>query len=163
MNCKFALLLAALFPSPVLAASFADLAAIDHEVAAFTGAPQGASGGAALPVDRRLRLTQCSGPLALSWYGTRHETVLVECPITGGWKLFVPLLVTSSVASALAVMRGETVAIIISGDGFTVSQSGEAMESGAPGAWIKVRKAGANAEPLRAQVLRSGVVGISLP
>ena len=78
MKCRPLLLLAVLAGAPALAAGFTDLPSLDREVAAFTGAPQGAPGGAALPIDRRLRLAQCSGPLALSWYGSRRETVLVE-------------------------------------------------------------------------------------
>ena len=164
MRSRPVLLLAALFASPALAAAFADLAVLDREIAAFTGAPQGAPGGAALPVDRRLRLSQCSGPLALSWYGPRRETVLVECPAAGGWKVYVPLRIaaTSSVAAPI-VARGETVTVIVSGAGFAVSQSGEAMEPGALGAWIRVRKGGSKDGPIRAQVLRAGVVGIPLP
>ncbi len=164
MRCRPLLLLAALSASPALAAAFADLAVLDREVSAFTGAPQGAPGGAALPVDRRLRLAQCSGPLALSWYGSRRETVLVECPVSGGWKVYVPLrIVVSTSAAGPIVARGDAVTVMVSGDGFNVSQPGEAMEPGALGAWIKVRQAGGKSEPLRAQVLRPGVVGIPLP
>ncbi|MFX5914908.1 hypothetical protein ABTE45_19000, partial [Acinetobacter baumannii] len=65
------LLLAALTLLPVAAqaaplARFADPAAIDSAVAAFTGQPIGVPGGAATPVDRRLRLSPCAAPLALS-------------------------------------------------------------------------------------------------
>lgn len=172
MRCRPVLLLAALSASPVLAGDFADLAVLDREVAAFTGAPQGAPGGAALPVDRRLRLSRCSGPLALSWYGPRRETVLAECPTAGGWKVFVPLRPAANAATSAAavpvVARGEAVTVIVSGAGFAVSQSGEAMEPGALGAWIRVRSASSKGEPqrtqvIRAQVLRPGVVGIPLP
>lgn len=164
MRCRPVLLLAALFASPALAAAFADLAVLDREIAAFTGAPQGAPGGAALPVDRRLRLSQCSGPLALSWYGSRRETVLVECPVAGGWKVYVPLRIAASASAATPIVaRGEAVTVVVSGAGFAVSQPGEAIEPGALGAWIRVRKAGSKGEPIRAQVLRPGVVGIPLP
>lgn len=164
MRCRPVLLLAALFASPALAAAFADLAVLDREIAAFTGAPQGAPGGAALPVDRRLRLAQCSGPLALSWYGSRRETVLVECPVAGGWKVYVPLRIAASASAATPIVaRGEAVTVVVSGAGFAVSQPGEAIEPGALGAWIRVRKAGSKDEPIRAQVLRPGVVGIPLP
>ena len=169
MKCRPLLLLAVLSGAPALAAGFTDLPSIDREVAAFTGAPQGAPGGAALPIDRRLRLAQCSGLLALSWYGSRRETVLVECPVAGGWKVYVPLrLAASASAAGPIVARGEAVTVLVSGAGFAVSQPGEAMEPGAPGAWIRVRMTGGKGEPqraqvLRAQVLRAGVVGIPLP
>ena len=53
--------------------------------------------------------------------------------------------------------------ISVSGAGFAVSQPGEALESGAVGAWIKVRGPGQNAAVLRARVLRPGLVGMELP
>src|SRR6478609_6219167 len=49
--------------APALAAGFADPAAIDRAVAAFTGAPIGTPGGARTPVDRRLRLAACNAGL----------------------------------------------------------------------------------------------------
>ncbi|HEX4848384.1 MAG TPA: flagella basal body P-ring formation protein FlgA [Novosphingobium sp.] len=152
--------------APALAQSaVADLAAIDRAVAQFTGMPQGAPGGAALPVDRRLRLTPCRAPLALGWYGARRDTVEVVCPMPGGWKLYVPLVgpADGGVAAAPLIARGDAVTITVSGDGFAVSQPGEALESGAEGAWIKVRGINPKAPVLRARVLRPGVVGIDLP
>lgn len=161
---SLALLAAALGAGPALAAPYADLAALDREVARFAGVPQGAPGGAALPVDRRLRLSSCAGQPALSWYGTRRETVLMECPVPGGWKVYVPLLRAASAAATTPIVaRGEAVTMMVSGAGFAVSQLGEAMEQGALGAWIRVRPAGGKGEPQRAKVLRSGVVGIALP
>jgi hypothetical protein len=73
------------------AAGFADLNALDAAVARFAGAPIGAEGGAVTPLDRRLRLTPCRSPAALSWRGERRETIVVECPDNGGWRLFVPV------------------------------------------------------------------------
>ena len=40
-------------------AGYIDLAAIDNEIAAFTGKSIGQTGGAMMPVDRRLRLNGC--------------------------------------------------------------------------------------------------------
>jgi flagellar basal body P-ring formation protein FlgA len=77
--------LTALSATPALAqAAYADLAVVDRAVAQFTGAPQGAPGGAAMPIDRRLRLAPCRVPLALGWYGTRRDTVEVACPMASG-------------------------------------------------------------------------------
>ena len=73
------------------AASFADLDTIDRQVAAFTGAPIGAAGGATQGLDRRLRLRPCYAPLALAWRGQTRDTVVAECPDAGGWRLFVPV------------------------------------------------------------------------
>jgi flagella basal body P-ring formation protein FlgA len=159
--------------APALAqTSHADLAAIDRAVAQFTGAAQGQPGGAVLPLDRRLRLAPCSAALALGWYGGRQDTVEVACPAPGGWKLYVPLVGTSKAASGLAsapatsafaITRGDSVTITVRGAGFAVSQPGQALESGALGAWIKIRGATQSAQVLRARVLRPGLVGMELP
>lgn len=151
-------------------AGFADLDAIDRQVAAFTGAPVGAPGGAVMPVDRRMRLRQCAMPLTISWNGLRRDSVMVQCP-DAGWRIFVQLASAGMTAPApAAVGKGDAVTIAVTGDGFTVSQPGEALEAGAVGAWINVRpvkaSAAANAaskDTLRAQIVRPGMVAIPLP
>lgn len=149
---------------PALAQTHADLSEVDRAVAAFTGVPQGQPGGATLPVDRRLRLAPCRAPLATGWYGARQDTVEVSCPTPGGWRLYVPLVGTGrGEAAPAAITRGDAVSIAVSGEGFTVAQKGEALESGAVGAWIKVRTANPGAPALRARVIRPGLVGIELP
>lgn len=138
------------------AAPFADLAAIDHAVSGFAG-------GAAIPVDRRLRLDSCGSPLALSWRTQRRDTVLVECPDAGGWRLFVPVNIGSgNEAAAPVINRGDAVTIAVAGAGFSVSQPGEAMESGAVGSWIRVRNT-VRGQAMRAQVVRPGMVAVPLP
>ena len=162
MSFSLALVFAAAVP-------FADLDAIDRQVAQFAGAGIGQPGGAGAPVDRRLRLNPCFSPLALGWHGPRRNTVVVQCPDPGGWRLFVPL--TSSgqggAAALPAINRGDAVTIAINGQGFTVSQPGEAMETGAVGAWIKVRAVKASpragiADAMRARVVRPGLVAVPL-
>jgi flagella basal body P-ring formation protein FlgA len=148
---------------PAQAASFTDLAAIDRDVMGFTGAAIGQPGGAALPIDRRLRLAPCRTQLTLGWHTPRRDTVLVQCPDAGGWRLFVPVRQAENADAAPAVLRGEAVTIEISGPGFSIAQPGEAMEPGAIGAWIRVRGTSAKAQPMRAQVIRPGLVGIALP
>ncbi len=149
------------------AAAFADLDAIDRQVAGFTGAPARAQGGASLPIDRRLRLRVCGSPLALSWRGERRDTVVAECPDAGGWRLFLPVNAAASAPSGPpAVSRGDAVTISVSGDGFAVNQPGEALESGPVGAWVRVRPAAggkSGGEPIRARVIRAGLVGVPLP
>lgn len=149
------------------AAGFADLAALDAAVARFAGAPAGAEGGAMTPLDRRLRLTPCRSPAALSWRGDRRETIIVECPDNGGWRLFVPVrgLVagTGGMAQPPAINRGDSVTIAIAGDGFSVSQPGEAMEAGPVGGWIRVRGLGDKTQAMRAQVTRPGLVTVPVP
>jgi flagella basal body P-ring formation protein FlgA len=150
--------------APALAADFADPATIDGEVVRFTGAAIGAVGGARLPVDRRLKLARCEAPLALEWYGKRHETVLVRCPTGQGWRLFVPVNDGSADNSgAPAVVRGEAVNIVVQGRGFTLSRQGEALEGGAIGEWIRVRPAGARTDPVRMRIVEPGKVGMDLP
>lgn len=151
------------------AAGFADLAAIDRDVSLFTGVAFGQPGGAAQQVDRRLRLAACGSPLTLGWYTPRHDSVVVQCPDAGGWRIYVPVLMSAAGAGnggAPAVMRGEAVTVTVSGDGFAVSQPGEAMESGPVGAWIRVRTQQVGnkpPEPVRAQIIRPGLVGVPLP
>jgi flagella basal body P-ring formation protein FlgA len=166
----------ALLPAAISAqsASFADPAAIDAEVAAFTGAPLGTPGGARHPVDRRLRMAACPEPLALGWHGRRADMVRVECPALAGWQLFVPVNAVSLAVSAGAsprpsapsVARGQVVTIAVEGRGFTVTQQGEAMEAGAVGDWIRVRpegnRPGRNQEDVRARIDNPGRVVIPL-
>ncbi|MGJ0237238.1 flagella basal body P-ring formation protein FlgA [Novosphingobium fluoreni] len=144
---------------------YADLAAIDREVAGFTGAEIGQSGGAMTPVDRRLRLASCASPLTLSWRTQNHESVIVQCGDPGSWRLFVPIKRDlQGPGGAPAINRGDGISIAVNGDGFSVAQPGEAMESGAVGSWIRVRPINAkpNAEPMRAQVVRPGLVSLPL-
>jgi len=137
-----------------------DPGAIDRDVAAFTGQPIGAPGGAARPIDRRLRLSACAAPLAMSWRGDARASILVECPDLGGWHLFVALAAGARQTPAGPVIeRGQSVTVALTGDGFSVTQSGEALENGAPGAWIRVRTV-AKGEPLQARVVRPGFVEV---
>ena len=149
------------------AATFADLDALDAAVARFTGAPAGAEGGAVLPLDRRLRLRPCRSPAALSWRGERRETIVVECPDAGSWRLFVPvraaMAAANGQAASPAISRGDAVTIAVTGDGFSVSQPGEAMDAGPVGGWIRVRSMAARAQPMRAQVIRPGLVAVPVP
>lgn len=151
--------------APALAAGFADLSAIDQAVSQFTGSPTGAPGGARSPVDRRLKLSECAPGFALEWYGRDRSTVLVRCPEPGGWRLFVPLSVDAGrqQAAEKIVSRGALVTIVVKGSGFSLSRQGEALDAGAVGDWIRVKPTDLKGAPLRAEVLRNGMVGIELP
>ncbi len=150
--------------APVAAAGFSDPADIDRAVAEFTGAAIGVEGGARLPVDRRLKLAECSTRLAVEWYGRAQDTVVVRCPVAGGWRLFVPIESAPAAAPAQDVIaRGEAVSIAVHGKGFTLSRQGEALEGGAIGEWIRVRPVGTKRDPIRARVLQPGKVGMDLP
>lgn len=168
MRAKLAVAAVAVFAAaPAVAAGFSDPAAIDRAVAEFTGAQIGSPGGARSPVDRRLRLAQCPVAFALEWYGRGRDTVLVRCPEPGGWRIFVPLTSGGGRQAVAAgpdvVARGEVVTITVRGSGFTLSRQGEAMDAGAVGEWIRVRPVDKRSDPLRAQVLRPGLVGMELP
>lgn len=159
---------ALLLPAAAAANPITEPAAIDRAVAQFTGHGIGQTGGARQPVDPRLRLATCAEPLAVEWYGTAQSTVLVRCPTTG-WRLFVPLSAPAPSAAAAparaepAVLRGETVTIALRGRGFALQRQAEAMEAGAVGEWIRVRSGGREAQPLRARVIRPGLVGMEMP
>lgn len=160
---RLILVLVLLAPGAAWAQSYSDLPAIDRAVAAFAGAAIGQPGGAAQPVDRRMHLAGCAAPLALSWYGSRRDTVLVQCPDPASWRIFVPLVASAAPGNDKpAVLRGESVTIAVTGEGFSVSQAGEAMEPGAVGAWIRVRAASANAQPIRARIIRPGLVAVEM-
>jgi len=157
----------AILAAAAAAGGYADLNAIDREVAGFTGAEIGQSGGAATPVDRRLRLRPCASPLALSWRTGTRDSVVVQCQDPGSWRLFVPVskpVQAAGMSGETVVSRGDAVSIAVSGEGFTVTQPGEAMEAGAIGAWIRVRPVTAKpgAEPMRAQIVRPGLVSLPL-
>ncbi|MCL9982531.1 MAG: flagella basal body P-ring formation protein FlgA [Erythrobacter sp.] len=145
-----------------IANGFTDPAAIDHAVVAFTGADVGAPGGPRLPADRRLRLAACAAPLAVGWYGTARTSVQVECPGPHGWRIFVAVdgaATAAGRAAAPAIKRGDALTIMVRGRGFSVQQTGEAMESGGVGDWIFVRTA-RKAEALRARIERPGLAVI---
>jgi flagella basal body P-ring formation protein FlgA len=162
--CAVLWLAAAIAPcanAQVAAGALQDPAAIDRDIAAFSGQPIGAPGGAARPVDRRLRLVACSAPLALSWRGEARASILVECPDAGGWHLFVAVAAGAARQNAAApvIERGQSVTVALTGVGFSVSQPAEALESGAAGTWIHVRTT-AKGEPLQARVVRPGFVEV---
>ena len=152
--------------SPALAtgqvAHFMDLALIDQAVVDFTGANIGAIGGARAPVDRRLRLSSCSTPRALIFYGRKQDSLQVSCPDAGSWSIFVTLTKAASAPKTQTlVAKGDRVSIAIEGRGFSVLQTGQALEGGAEGEWIRVVLP-ENGETIRARVERPGRVVIPL-
>ncbi len=144
-----------------VASGYTDPGEIDRVVASFTGAGVGQIGGARVPADRRLRLARCDQPLLASWHGRSKSTVRVECPAANGWRIFIvtrPL--PQSAQPQRVVKRGDPVTVIVRGRGFSVQQTGEAMENGAIGDWIGIRVAarGArNSDPVRARIERPGL------
>lgn len=163
MTTGLALIVAA---AATAAGAFADLEAIDRQVAGFTGAPVGAVGGAITPVDRRLRLQHCRSGVSLSWRTATHDSVVVQCGDANGWRIFVPVRQAPPAArEPNAINRGDAISIAVSGEGFSVSQPGEALDAGAVGEWIRVRPisaARAGTEPMRARIVRPGLVALPL-
>lgn len=143
-------------------------AEIDRAVERFTGAAPGEMGGALRPADPRLRLAACGQPLAVDWYGTTRNSVSVSCAGPSGWRIFVTTSAPAQAARAQRVVsRGDPMTVIVRGRGFTVQQSGEAMEGGAIGEWIAIRTSGGSgsrsnrrAEPIRARIERPGLAVI---
>lgn len=149
--------------APLSANSFHSPAAIDAAAAQFLGAEIATAGGAARPVDTRLKLANCLEPLAVTWYGRNKTSVQISCPAKG-WRVFVPVTggpSHSGSAGEVVVERGETVTVSYEGAGFTLTRQGEALEPGRQGQWIRIKPSGEKAQPIKAQVLRPGAVRIS--
>lgn len=143
--------------------NFIDPAEIDREVVRFTGAAIGEAGGALRPADRRLRLSLCTSPLQLDWYGTPGRTVAVECPDPGGWRIFMALTPRSpGQKSGPVVKRGDRVIVLVRGAGFSIRQTGEATESGSVGEWVAVRTS-RGGRLIDARIERAGLAVIEQP
>ncbi len=139
-----------------------DLAALDLQIAAFTGAPIGEDGGAMQPLDRRLKLRLCAAPADIAWRSEQRDTLVLQCPDAGGWRLYMPVrplpvAAAAQAASQVAVQRGDAVTISVAGQGFSISRPAEALESGAVGDWIKVRPAIPGNR--RAGIIRARITG----
>ncbi len=134
-----------------------DPAAIDRAVVAFTGVAIGEVGGARAPTDPRLRLAACEAPLAIEWHGSNRSTLKVECPGPTAWRIFVATLPEPvATKQAPVVARGDPVTVLVRGRGFSVQQSGEAIEAGRVGDWIAIRTQ-RRADPIRARIERPGL------
>ena len=143
---------AAFAAAPAAAQGFQDIDAIEQQVTASLGAGIGEPGGPARPIDRRLRLTACPGPLVVEPVNLGAATVRCQ---QIGWRIRVPVLaggtqasVQSGPASARAtraaraepvVRRGDPVSLVVMSGNFTVSRQAVAQEDGAPGERIRVR------------------------
>lgn len=159
-------LLAVLLVATPARAAFQDLAALDRAVAGALGAGIGEPGGAAAPVDRRLRLAAC--PAAPVVQPGQPGTVTVRC-VPLGWRLSVLTGGTASAASPVGfarvraepvIRRGDPVEMSVETDSFAVSVEAVAEQDGAPGDRIRVRteeKGG----PRLAQVVEAGRVTIA--
>lgn len=167
MTPKFSLIALPLMvaAAPAAAATFASPSAIDAAVTAFLGAEIGSPGGAARPVDRRLKLAACAEALDVNWYGQTRTTLQVRC-LSQGWRIFVatsanaPNSPRAGLGGETIVQKGETVSLIYEGPGFTLTRQGEALEPGARDQWIKIKPAG-DTKAVRGKVMRPGSVLVS--
>jgi len=138
-----------ILPFLLMAASFQDTAALDASVAAFTGRPTGAEGGARTPVDARLRLATCP-TVSLSWRSEQHDAVVVSCA-GPAWRIFVPVIRPANAPAAVAasfvpvaraapvIKRGDPIVIEAGTEGFSISREGVAMGDAAPGGRFMVK------------------------
>lgn len=139
-----------LIASPAAAQTgFQDTQAIDRGVAAFTGKPIGAEGGARAPVDARLKLAACP-MVSMAWRADNHDSVVVTC--TGpDWRVYVPVIVPPTPVQApaaapaavavkpqIVIKRGDPVTIEAGTNGFSISRDGVAMSDAAPGGRLLV-------------------------
>jgi flagella basal body P-ring formation protein FlgA len=122
------------------AQSFEDMEALDIRVAAALGAGIGEPGGAAAPLDRRLRLAPCPAPVAVEAPALGAATLRCE-PL--GWRIRVPLVRVAAAQAAAKpepiVRKGDQLELTASGGGFSVSTTAIAEQDGAAGDRIRVR------------------------
>jgi flagella basal body P-ring formation protein FlgA len=163
MNFRLAIAVFAILPCcPVLAQPFQDHDEIDTAVLAATGAKVGETGGAAGPVDRRLKLVNC--PVVLQTDPPAMGAIAIRCPPLG-WRIRVPLVANQapqrdSAVAEILVRRGENVELKASGPGFEISSSAIAMEDGALGKAIRVKSL-TSSTPIVATVAGPTLVRIS--
>jgi len=131
------------------AQSFQDTTALDKAVAGFTGHPIGEEGGAAMAIDKRLKLAACP-TVAMSWHTDRHDAVVVTCPAPQ-WKIFVrtrmappppAAAATPAVPAAkpvIVVKRNDPVTIVAGDNGFSVTRDGIAMSDAPVGGRVLVQ------------------------
>jgi flagella basal body P-ring formation protein FlgA len=152
------------------ATAFQDTAALDRAVAAFTGRPIGAEGGARTAIDPRLRLALCP-TVSLSWRSAAQDAVVATC--TGpDWRIFVPVHVAARPAGAAPVAtpaavpiaaakplpvikRGDPVVIEAGSAGFSIAREGLAMSDAPAGARLLIRVEGARG-PVQAVAVAAG-------
>jgi flagella basal body P-ring formation protein FlgA len=127
-----------------------DLGQIDVMVAAAMGAEIGQPGGARAPVDRRLKLKACPGPLEVS--GPEMNAAAVRCNAIG-WRIRVPLMLSAAPTSNInvgsrgrqvpgqeAVKRGEPILLTVERPTFTLTRVMVADKDGNVGDVIPVRE-----------------------
>lgn len=134
--------LALLIGSAAHAQAFEDPARLDRRIASALGAGIGEAGGAAAPVDRRLRLAACPAPTVVDAPAIGAATVRCEAL---GWRIRVPLVRSAEPPHPAAarpepvIRKGDQVELTAAGGGFQVSTLAIAEQDAAPGERIRVR------------------------
>ena len=124
------------------AQQFQDLDVLELQVSAALGAGIGEPGGAARPIDRRLKLAPCPAQVAVEAPALGAVTVRCE-PL--GWRIRVPLVRgadSPAVAAAKAepiIRKGDQVELTAASHSFSVSMLAVAEQDGAPGDRIRLR------------------------
>jgi len=169
-----ALAAAAAIAAPAAAQSFEDIEALEHRVSAALGAGIGEPGGPARPIDRRLRLAACPGPVSVEAPTLGAATVRCE---QLGWRIRVPVVRDDAAQAAgesnwgaspaaarsratPVVRRGDPVALVVMSGSFTVTRQAVADQDGAPGDRIRVRTE-PRAAPIVGQVMADGRILMS--
>lgn len=135
MNRKILCALAALAAAPASAQQFEDFDALDRRVADAAGA----MGVKVDAIDRRIKLPRC--PELASLETGSNGMIAVRC-VSLGWRLRVPAslpISTPAKVEAAAVRRGQSVAVEIVGEAFSVSYDAIALDEGAVGKMIRVK------------------------
>ncbi len=130
--------------------------AIDRAVEQVLGIRIGEAGGAAYPVDPRLKLARCPASLTVRRAGS--AAVEVSC-IGVGWRVRVPLAIAhhSAYPDAPAIKRGDTVSVSLRGAGFEITTSGVALDNAAAGAGVRVKSL-TDGSVFQAIVIGGGIV-----
>lgn len=148
--------------TPAMAAPYQDIAQLEARVIGALGAGIGEPGGPAAPIDRRLKLVQCPGSVAIDppFIGA----VALRC-VGAGWRIRVPLARLGAgpgpagygapAKAEPVIRRGDPVDLVAESSGFSVSVSAVAQEDGAPGSRIRIKADGRNS-PVFAEVIDAG-------
>lgn len=131
--------------TPINAATFQNVAALNTLVAETVGAAMGEPGGARKAIDPRLKLARC--PVEPKVEGPVFGAAVIRC-LPLGWRIRVPLLgdqgsrgfSASSKKPEILIRRGQSVMLLYKGNGFSLNRQMIADENGAMGDMIRVRK-----------------------
>lgn len=142
-----------------------DLAALEARVVAVTGTGVGSPGGPLHPIDRRLRLHRCLTPAEIA---PVRGGLAVACP-ERGWRIHVALgqgggdagLAAGQRAAGPVIRRGDAVAVRMQGRGFAVVLRAIALEDGAIGARIRLRRTAGPTTPIAAIVTGPGEAALA--